>query len=141
MLAAAVFDDADVGAADVGVGPEVLAVLPEPEEQPVSVAAMAAVAPAPIKPRLVMFSMFAPFSATCSAYVCWHIGFQDAMSLKNVLALARLRCCGELLLAVFFYDAVVFRCGFSDTCAQVVVCVQAVRVLLQPLEGELDAHG
>jgi len=70
VLAAALFDDADVGAADVGVGPEVLAVLPEPEEQPVSAAAMAAVAPAPIKPRLVMFSMLAPFSATCSAYVC-----------------------------------------------------------------------
>ena len=59
VLAAALLDAAEPEAAEAGADPEALAVLPEPEEQPTSVAAIAAVAPAPapINPRRVMFFM------------------------------------------------------------------------------------
>lgn len=61
VVLAALPDAADAEDADV----EALAALPDPEEQPESAAAMAAVAPTPMNPRLVMFSMLLPPFADC----------------------------------------------------------------------------
>ena len=69
---------AEAEAPEAEANPEALAALPEPEEQPASAVAMAAVAPAPINPRLVMLFMLAP------SLPCYPFGMRASKGPVNV---------------------------------------------------------